>query len=236
MARVSAVAVGADVGAMWARILMATQEFAAAPPGPLANGRHRVEVRARCLGGNAAVPRRAAFEIRRPPAEIRLEPWPAWDGEASQPIGVQAAVRDRLGLAVADSTIVELRSPERRLAATRGGEAVPAPAAFARWSSPDWSVGGSREAAPAGDAGSTPCSGTMLAGCPRPRAPSLARRGRPPRRTNPDGAFAARAGAARGERARFLPAVAASPAFPRSSPWRRAARRRIAADLAGGGS
>jgi N-acetylmuramoyl-L-alanine amidase len=81
-------------------------------------------VRARCLGGNAVAPPAVFFEIRRPPAEIHAEPWPAWNGGPRPgPLGLKLRVRDRLGLAVADSTPVEVTSPAAVRAFTRGGEA-----------------------------------------------------------------------------------------------------------------
>ncbi len=101
-------------------------EFVAAPPRPLANGQHDVTVQARTLGGNAAAPAHARFNIQRPPAEIHAEAWPAWSGadsDVSGPLGLAVSVRDRLGLPVADSTLVELTSPTAASALTRGGEA-----------------------------------------------------------------------------------------------------------------
>lgn len=98
--------------------------FAAAHPGPLANGRHELQVHARCLGGNAVPPGAAVFQVRRPPAEIRAEPWPAWNGrERPGPLGLRVTVRDRLGLAVADSTPVDLLAPRSARTLTRDGEA-----------------------------------------------------------------------------------------------------------------
>jgi N-acetylmuramoyl-L-alanine amidase len=112
----------------------------AAPVGPLLNGRHLVEVRGRCLGGNAAAPASSSFEIRRPPAELSAEPWPPWNGEEEVeitdirgvtrrepaifgPLGLEVSVRDRLGMAVADSTPVELLDPAAERTVTRGGQA-----------------------------------------------------------------------------------------------------------------
>ncbi len=116
----------------------AAAEFAAAAPAPLANGWHEVLVSGRTLGGNAAAPARARFEIRRPPAEIRAEPWPPWNGtETRGPLGLEVVVRDRFGTAVADSTAVELTSPVAARALTRGGRAwfrlASPPAPDARW-------------------------------------------------------------------------------------------------------
>lgn len=100
------------------------EAYAAAPVGPLANGRHRLTVRARCLGGNAVAPTAVTFEIRRPPAEIHAEPWPPWNGGYRPgPLGLKVLVRDHLGLAVADSTPVEVTGPGAARGLTRGGEA-----------------------------------------------------------------------------------------------------------------
>ena len=121
VAGATAGAEGATAGAEGAA---AGTDFAAAAPSPLANGWHEVRVSGRTLGGNAAAPARARFEIRRPPAEIRAEAWPPWNGGgAPGPLGLAVTVRDRCGLPVADSTAVTLMSPEAASARTRGGAA-----------------------------------------------------------------------------------------------------------------
>ncbi len=103
----------------------AEASFTASPSGPLDNGAHELSVSARCLGGNAVPSISTRFKIRRPPAEIRAEAWPPWNGrERPGPLGVRATVRDRLGFPVADSTSVELTAPRSAVSPTRAGEAV----------------------------------------------------------------------------------------------------------------
>ncbi len=92
------------------------------PADQVANGPHVAQVRARCVGGNAAAPGELRLMIERPPAELSVAPWPPWDGGVAPDwLGLEVAVRDRFGLAVADSTLVELRSPARDSARTRDG-------------------------------------------------------------------------------------------------------------------
>lgn len=117
---------------------VAGADYVAAAPALLANGRHEVRASGRTLGGNAAAPARARFEIRRPPAEIRAEAWPPWNGtDAPDRRGLAVMVRDRRGLPVADSTAVTLTSPVAASARTRAGAAwfrpVTPPSPGAAW-------------------------------------------------------------------------------------------------------
>ena len=87
------------------------------------NGPHLAQVRARCVGGNAAAPGELRLVIERPPAAMSATAWPPWNGRtAAGWLGLEVAVRDRFGLAVADSTLVEVRSPVRDSARTRDGK------------------------------------------------------------------------------------------------------------------
>ncbi len=116
----------------------AAMDFIAFPPEPLANGRHVLTARARTFGGNGAAPASASFVMRRPPAELSAEPWPLWNGTNGYgPLGLVVSVRDRFGLAVADSTPVDLTSPVRGRQFTTDGQAwfrlESSPAPEARW-------------------------------------------------------------------------------------------------------
>jgi N-acetylmuramoyl-L-alanine amidase len=86
----------------------------------LPNGQHPLRIRIRNIAGLAAE-HRSVITIARPPAEIHLrQSPPITQGEPESRILIEAHIRDGLGLAVADGTVVRLAPGDHRSTTTDG--------------------------------------------------------------------------------------------------------------------
>ena len=81
------------------------------PRGVLAHGDHEAVLDVRLAGAGAARRARFEFEIVRPLADVRAEPWPAFAPPAGRPLAVRLRLVDRFGAAVPDSTPMLVTRP-----------------------------------------------------------------------------------------------------------------------------